>query len=160
MTSNLSLQPDGKYYISWMDLHKDVVTLAKKLPSHPWEGLVAITRGGLAPAAIIARILNITLIETVCLSSYDDKTDQQTDLTILKDISERSGKNWLIIDDLIDTGATIHKIREMLPEAHCAAIYGKAHGKHLIDTFGREINAWIVFPWEISPEELEKRGLS
>ncbi|MBS0186259.1 MAG: xanthine phosphoribosyltransferase [Proteobacteria bacterium] len=144
-----------KYYITWEAFHKDALALAHKLPPLPWKGLVAITRGGLIPAGILARELNITLIETVCLSSYDDVTDQQTSLTVLKNLPLQSGKNWLVVDDLIDTGATVEIVRKMLPGAHFASLYGKHHGKHLIDTFVREINAWIVFPWEMTPEELE-----
>lgn len=153
-------QTDEKYYISWHDFHKDALVLAQKLPPLPWKGLIAVTRGGLIPAGIISHALNITFIETVCLSSYNDITNQQTDLTILKNLPIQNGKNWLVIDDLIDTGATVEIIRKMLPGAHFASLYGKQHGKHLIDTFVREINAWIVFPWEISPERLDDLGLS
>ncbi len=153
-----SPQKNAKYYISWDDFHKDALTLSQKLPPLPWKGLVAITRGGLIPAGIISRALNITLIETVCLSSYDDVTDTQTDLTVLKNLPLQSGENWLVIDDLIDTGATVQIVRKMLPGAHFASLYGKEHGKHLIDTFVREINAWIVFPWEMTPDELKNLG--
>ncbi|HQS84116.1 MAG: xanthine phosphoribosyltransferase [Alphaproteobacteria bacterium 16-39-46] len=153
-----SSQTNTKHYISWDDFHKDALALAQKLPPLPWKGMVAITRGGLIPAGIISRALNITLIETVCLSSYDDVTDTQTDLTVLKNLPLQSGENWLVIDDLIDTGATVQIVRKMLPGAHFASLYGKEHGKHLIDTFVREINAWIVFPWEMTPDELQNLG--
>ena len=37
----------------------------------PFDAVVAITRGGLVPAAIVARELGIRVIETVCVASYD-----------------------------------------------------------------------------------------
>ena len=38
----------------------------------PFEAIVCITRGGLVPAAIVARELDLRLVETVCVASYHD----------------------------------------------------------------------------------------
>ena len=58
--------------VSWTELHRDARALAWRLADlGPFKGLVAITRGGLVPAAIIARELNLRLIDTVCCSTYD-----------------------------------------------------------------------------------------
>ena len=150
--------PPKKHFISWHDFQEDTLTLAHKLPQKSWEGIIAITRGGLIPAALIAHHLSITLIETLCLSSYDDTTHKQSQLRILKDISPCARQNWLVIDDLIDTGKTINMVRKMVPGAYCAAVYGKSHGLHLIDAFAKEINAWIVFPWEMDLDNLKQLG--
>ena len=45
---------------------------------------MAITRGGLVPAAIVARELGIRVIETVCVASYD--YDEQGDVSVLKPV--------------------------------------------------------------------------
>src|ERR1700686_2556382 len=90
--------------------------------SGPFEGIVAIPRGGLVPAAIIARELELRVIETVCIASYHDyKT--QGGLQVLKTIAPEiakggDGAKILIVDDLVDTGATAKLVREMLPKAH------------------------------------------
>ena len=58
--------------VSWTELHRDARALAWRLADlGPFKGLVAITRGGLVPAAIVARELNLRLIDTVCCSTYD-----------------------------------------------------------------------------------------
>ena len=58
--------------ISWEQLHRDAKALAwRLLDMKTWKGIVAITRGGLVPASIIARELEIRLVDTVCISSYD-----------------------------------------------------------------------------------------
>jgi adenine/guanine phosphoribosyltransferase-like PRPP-binding protein len=117
----------------------------------PWQGIVAVTRGGLVPAAIVARELDIRLIDTVCVASYDDR--DRGDVTVLKRIAG-DGAGWLIIDDLVDTGHTARTVREMLPKAHFATVYAKPAGRPLVDTFITEVSqdTWILFPWDIEPQ--------
>ena len=116
-----------------------------------WQGIVAIARGGLVPAAIIARELEIRLIETICVSSYDHQT--QGSVKILS-APDTDGESWLIIDDLVDTGATAKAVRERLPRAHFAAVYAKPAGRPMVDTFITEVSqdTWIHFPWDTEPQ--------
>ena len=70
------------YPVSWEQLHRDAKALAWRLAeSGPFKGIVAITRGGLVPAHIIARELDIRIIDTVCISTYDDQTHRQATVT-------------------------------------------------------------------------------
>lgn len=112
-----------------------------------WKRIVGIARGGLIPAAIIARELSIRLVDTVCVSSYTIRT--QGEISILKEISG-DGEGCLIIDDLVDTGKTAKVVRKMLPKAHFAAVYAKPEGRAYVDTFITEVSqdTWILFPWD------------
>ena len=137
------------YPISWDQLHRDSKALAwRLLDITDFKGLIAITRGGLVPAAVIARELDIHLIETVCISSYDWK-EQQESTQILKGFTG-GGEGWLLIDDLVDTGRTAKIVKEMVPNAHFATIYAKPAGKPLVDTYITEVSqdTWILFPWD------------
>jgi xanthine phosphoribosyltransferase len=137
--------------LSWEQLHRDAVALADRLCAKgPFTGIVAVTRGGMIPAAIIATELDLRLIETVCVSSYDDRA--QGDLDVLKAASG-DGAGWLVIDDLVDSGATARAIRAMLPQAHLAAIYAKPAGADTLDTALAALpqSTWVVFPWEARP---------
>jgi len=134
--------------ISWEQLHRDSKALAWRLVDmRNWEGIVAITRGGLVPASIIARELEIRLVDTVCISSYEYK--DQGGIKILKSI-DMDGDDWLLIDDLVDTGQTARIVRNMLPKAHFATVYAKPEGRPLVDTFITEVSqdTWILFPWD------------
>ena len=134
--------------ISWEQLHRDARALSWRLiDQSAWQGIIAITRGGLVPAAIIARELDIRLIDTVCIASYDDR--KQGQIQILKSTAG-DGSGWLLIDDLVDTGRTAKLVREMVPKAHFATIYAKPAGRPLVDTFMTEVSqdTWILFPWD------------
>ena len=112
--------------VSWEQLHRDSRALAWRLLDRNdyFKGIVAITRGGLVPAAIIARELDIRLVDTVCVTSYDWQ-DHSGDVEVLKSL-DIDGEGWLLIDDLVDTGKTAKIVRDMLPKAHFATVYAKA----------------------------------
>jgi len=117
----------------------------------PWKGIVAVTLGGLVPAAIVARELNLRLVDTVCVASYDDR--EQGPVEILKSVAG-DGAGFLLIDDLVDTGRTAEVVRRMLPKAHFATVYAKPKGRPLVDSFVTEVSqdTWILFPWDIEPQ--------
>jgi xanthine phosphoribosyltransferase len=134
--------------ISWEQLHRDSKALAWRLVDmQDWKGIVTITRGGLVPASIIARELEIRLMDTVCVSSYDGR--DQGSSTILKSV-DIDREDWLLVDDLVDTGQTARLVRDMMPKAHFATVYAKPEGRPLVDTFITEVSqdTWILFPWD------------
>lgn len=137
------------YPISWDQLHRDSKALSwRLLDLDRFKGIIAITRGGLVPAAIIARELDIRLVDTISVSSYDWK-DQQSDAHILKSV-DGDGDGYLLVDDLVDTGRTAKVVRDIVPKAHFATVYAKPAGRPLVDTFITEVSqdTWILFPWD------------
>ena len=137
---------------SWEELHCDTRKLASALmPASQWKGIIAVTRGGLIPAAIIARELNIRFIDTICVASYDHTEQHQ--INILKPV-EGDGTSMLLIDDLVDTGKTAIAIRALLPKAHFATVYAKPAGRPFTDQFVTTIeqDIWINFPWDTGRE--------
>ena len=148
--------PDKAFPVSWDQFHRDARALAWRLAglNQAFKAIVCITRGGLVPAAIISRELNIRLIETVCVASYHDYVNQG-DMVLLKGIApelqENGGEGVLVVDDLTDTGKTAAQVRAMLPKAHFAAVYAKPKGRPLVDTFVTEVSqdTWIYFPWDM-----------
>jgi xanthine phosphoribosyltransferase len=147
---------DDEIVISWAELHRDARYLSQVLHQlGTWKGIIAITRGGLVPAALVARELEIRLVDTICVSSYDagaagGAAQQQGDVTLLKGVAG-DGEGFLLIDDLVDTGRTARYVREKLPKAHFATLYAKPAGRPIVDTCVKEFkqNKWIFFPWDI-----------
>jgi len=143
--------------VSWDQFHRDARALAWRLNgAGPFEAMVAVTRGGLVPAAIVAREIGIRVIDTLCVSSYSH-TSQVGDPVVLKEVSEvvarlggGNGKGLLVVEDLVDTGKTARIVRELMPQAHIAAVYAKPMGRPMVDTFITEVSqdTWIFFPWD------------
>jgi xanthine phosphoribosyltransferase len=145
--------------VSWDQFHRDARALAWRLAAAgPFSAIVCVTRGGLVPAAIVARELNVRMIETVCVESYAGSgVGRQGELRVLKGIAEAvtsgaagSGQGVLIVDDLVDTGKTARVVRDLIPKAHFATVYAKPMGRPLVDTFITEVSqdTWIFFPWD------------
>ena len=139
---------------SWHEMHREATDLALRLkPLGPWAGIVAISRGGLVPAAVIARVLDIRAIETICLASYDGRIKGPVEVVKAAPAALGDGAGWLLIDDVADSGATAEAARRMLPQAHYATLYVKPAGRPFVDSFVREVaqDVWIDFPWDRDP---------
>jgi xanthine phosphoribosyltransferase len=147
---------EDEIIISWVELHRDARYLSEVLHQKgPWKGIIAITRGGLVPAALVARELDIRLIDTICVTSYGAgetgaAQQQQGSIKVLKGVAG-DGAGYLLIDDLVDTGRTAQEVRKLLPKAHFATLYAKPAGRAIVDTFVKEFkqSKWIHFPWDI-----------
>ena len=120
----------------------------KLLPVKQWKGIIAVSRGGLIPSALLARELNIRFVDTICVSSYDH--DRLRDLKILKYATGNDPK-IIIVDDLVDTGGTGTIIRNLYPKAKFVTIFAKPMGKLLVDEYIIEIpqKVWIEQPWDM-----------
>lgn len=145
--------------IPWEEFHRDARALCKQLAEQrSWSGILAVARGGLFPAAIIARELDIRVIQTLCVKSYEGDTaagpaTHQSTVQFLNPIPPGDGSNWLVVDDLSDSGATIQAIRAHLPKACYAAVYTKPKGRVSLNYFEQEFaqNCWLNFPWDLQP---------
>lgn len=141
-----------EFFVSWEELHRATKELARRqLPAEQWQGIIAVSRGGLVPAAIVARELNVRLVESVCVSSYDHDSQRDT-VTLLKDVNcTEDGEGFLVIDDLVDTGNTLKFLRERLPKAKFITVYAKPEGMDLVDDFVADLEqeTWIHFPWDM-----------
>ena len=151
------------YTVTWDQLHRDARALAWRLMDRrPLTGIVAITRGGLIPAAIIARELDVRLVESVSIVSYAaggrgtliEESRGGEPVVIKPPSAAGDGTGFLIVDDLVDTGATARAVRALLPRAHFAAVYAKPAGRDVVDTYITEVSqdTWILFPWDTEPQ--------
>jgi len=142
--------------VTWVEVHRDTKQLARMLMDQgPWKGIIALTRGGLVPAAIVARELNIFVVDTLCISTYDEQVIEDT--TVLKtphQAVEDKGEGWLLVDDLVDTGTTAREARRILPNVHFATVFAKPKGREFVDTVVSEVSqdTWIYFPWDTEPQ--------
>lgn len=143
---------DDAHIVSWPEVHRDARYLVRKLlPMGGWKGIIALTRGGLVPAAIVAREMDMRVIDTLCIATYDDQDIGA--VNVLKEPEQAVkdlGEGWLLVDDLVDTGTTLRAARKILPKAHFATVYAKPDGADLVDTYMHEVpqDVWVFFPWD------------
>ena len=143
---------------SWHEMHREATDLGLRLSLlAPWEGIVAISRGGLVPAAIIARVLDLRVVETVCIASYVGRKKGPIEILKPPPAAIGTGAGWLLIDDVADSGATAETARNMLPAAHYATLYVKPSGRPFVNSFLREVaqDVWIDFPWDRDPAKID-----
>ena len=156
------------FHVSWDQIHRDARALAWRLDGKgpdngAWRAVVAVTRGGMAPAMIVARELDIRTVDTISVKSYHSgggKADQRRDAEVLKSPDKAlmgDGTGVLIVDDLVDTGKTLELVREHYPNAHFACVYAKPEGEKQADTFitGVSQDTWIFFPWDMALQYVE-----
>ena len=142
---------EKSFPVSWEEIHRNSKALAWRLHElKSFDGIICVTRGGLVPAAIVARELDIRLIDTVCVISYKNRSRGEIEF-LKKNTIAKQGENWLVVDDLVDTGETIKSLRSELPNAHYATVYAKPNGRSQVDTFITEVSqdTWIYFPWDL-----------
>jgi len=151
------------FHISWDQIHRDSRALAWRLDGKgpddgAWRAIVAITRGGMAPAMIVARELDIRTVDTISVKSYDNQS--QSEASVLKSPDSElmgDGTGILILDDLVDSGKTLELVRSIYPNAHYATVYAKPKGEPMVDTFitGVSQDTWIFFPWDMALQYVE-----
>ena len=144
------------HHVNWLQVHQDGKALVRKLIGlGDWKGMIAVTRGGMVPAAIVAREMEIRYIDTLCIATYDKQF--MGDVNIIKKPEQAvadEGEGWLMIDDLVDTGTTMKTARDFLPKCHVATLYAKPEGLKTVDTYVHEVpqNHWVFFPWDTEPQ--------
>lgn len=145
----MSLSANKNFYVSWEAFHRATKELAKMCLHGNFDRIVAVSRGGLVPATILARELDIRVLDTICVSSYDHQ--QQRALTVLKDAVLQDSERLLVVDDLVDTGETAKALREHFPKACFVTVYAKPQGKPLVDKYVTDIeqDTWIHLPWDM-----------
>ena len=152
------------FHVSWDQLHRDARALAWRLQDKAperggeWRAVVAITRGGMVPAMIVARELDIRTIDTISVKSY--RKGAQGELQVLKAPDAEmmgDGEGVLVVDDLVDSGRTLELVRKLYPRAHFATVYAKPKGQPMTQTYITEVSqdTWIFFPWDMALQNVE-----
>ncbi len=160
---NDRLPHEKGFHVSWDQLHRDARALAWRLDGQGpddgnWKAVVAITRGGMAPAMIVARELDIRMVDTISVKSYnhqeqsEPKVIKHPDMDVVGD-----GTGVLVVDDLVDTGRTLEVVQATMPKAHIATVYAKPKGRPMVQTFITEVSqdTWIFFPWDMALQYVE-----
>jgi xanthine phosphoribosyltransferase len=139
--------------ISWDEFTVDCHKLVPQLQSQNFKGIVAVARGGLVPAAILAQALGIRCVTSISLASYAN-TGPSEQGQITQTISSvgdiGTGAGWLFVDDLVDSGSTALWIKQHYPQAQICVVYAKPIAQNQVNYWGqaKPQDVWLDFPWE------------
>ena len=144
-------------FITWDEIQTHCTSLAQEILARkiPHDKILAITRGGLFPAGLLARELNIRRIETVGITAYDGT--EVSIASLVKEVAPEFLEGTLIIDDLADTGTTLDFLRPSTRDCTFVTIFVKPQGKSRVDLYAREVaqDSWIRFPWDTRRQFVE-----
>ena len=106
--------------ISESEIKSRVAELGKQISDHYRDSgsdmvLVGLLRGSFMFMADLCRTIDVSHeVDFMTASSYGNGTSSTRDVKILKDLDEDiRGKDVLIVEDIIDSGNTLSKVREI-----------------------------------------------
>ncbi len=140
-------------YVTWDEVQEHCRALAQRIldMGRNFDKMLVITRGGMAPASVLARELEIRRIENICVDTYDIVDSQKIKMPkLLKPAADEFLSDVLVVDDLADTGTTLKLVREMTVNPLVVTIFAKPAGESLVDLFQERVaqNVWVRFPWD------------
>ncbi|MCC7019303.1 MAG: hypothetical protein IT332_06100 [Ardenticatenales bacterium] len=143
--------------LGWEDVVALTRALAVQMGDLPFDAVLAVSRGGLVPAAVLCSVLDHRNVLSAALASYqgETKTDTMTVYHFPHDDVVR-GRRVLIIDDIWDSGRTAVAVRDRVRAVGGEPIVAVLHYKPRRSAFPGEApdhwvvetDDWIVYPWE------------
>jgi hypothetical protein len=143
--------------VSWDELDRLVGVLADRLHGQQFDVLLTITRGGMVPAGMLAYRLKLRDILVAAVEYYDDHGQPGPHPTFLQFPADPllRGQRVLIVDEVWDSGTTIHAVTERVLQAGGIPTTAVLHYKpeHSVvpgrpNVHAVETSAWVVYPFK------------
>ena len=145
-----------KLIVGWDDLDAMVGTLSDKVGAE-YDVVLAITRGALVPAGMLAYRLGLRNILVAAVAFYDDAGQPAEQPTFFQFPSDPllHGQRVLVVDEVWDTGTTIAAVVERVHMAGGRPTTAVLHYKParskvdlVPDHFVIATDAWVVYPFK------------
>lgn len=149
-------------YYSYENFKTDIRELAGRCEGFNADTIVAIARGGMTVSHALSIALNIRNLQSIRCESYDDNTQRES-LIINGDCDFTESKRVLIVDDIVDSGKTLHALIPVLQKCYpailfaTASIFTKSTALVQPNYSLHEAHDWIDFFWErdfLKPDSL------
>jgi hypoxanthine phosphoribosyltransferase len=146
-----------KVYLTWNDVDKLVSSLTPRLMGYTYDVILAITRGGIIPGAIIAERLGISQVLVASVDFFEDEDIYWPVFMQFPADSVLRGKTILMVDDIWDRGKQVVNVTERVAQAggrsYSVVLHYKPHRSIFPDKspdfFAVETKDWIIYPWEV-----------
>lgn len=142
-----------KKYYAPQALIEDAKTLLSQIEGS-YDAILAVARGGLSLAHLLAQALDLRTVFSVNVASYDATV--QRDHVVIEALPNLSFcKKILIVEDIIDSGksmlALTQQIKAIYPDVtfEVAALFYKPTAVYKPHYYARIADSWIDFYWEV-----------
>ena len=153
-----------RVYLTWLDVSKLVSKMMPGLQSRDCDVVLAITRGGIVPSAIISERLAVSQVLVASVDFYEDR-EHDLDWPVFMQFPADNflqGKQVLIVDDVWNRGKEMVSVWERVEQAGgspmSAVLHYKSHRSlfpdKAPDCYGEETQDWIIYPWELDRSPL------
>lgn len=155
-----SSELDQKEILTWEGFGTAQRELAQQIADSGFtpDIIIAVARGGLLPAGALSYSLGVKLSDAINVEFYTDVQETLPDPVLLEpllDTESISNKKLLVVDDVADSGRTLHLVLNLLKqhgaEVRSAVLYGKSRSEIAPDYVWKHTDEWIVFPWSADP---------
>lgn len=132
--------------MNWEEFDRELNELAGRITDFTPDIVVGIARGGVIPASLLARRLNVG---KMLVLSVDKKEEGRIVTAYLPDVTE---KGILLVEDMLETGRSMMAAKEYLEEKRAqvktACLYSMPISEMRPDYFLKEVPVPVRFPWE------------
>lgn len=148
----------AKTHVTWDDLDRLVADLAEAVGSaDAYDILLAVTRGGLVPAGMLAYRLGIREILVAAVEYYDDEgaTAEEVVFHHFPEAALLRGQRILVVDEVWETGATmaavVARVRAAGGQPTIAVLHykpGRSRVSDRPDAWAATTEEWVVYPYK------------
>jgi len=143
--------------LSWGQLFSDTLRLCRQIKESGYlpDVIVVIARGGWVVGRVVSDVLKVSDVASLGVKFYEDVNKKSKRPIITQPLNvDVSEKNVLLLDEVVDTGKTLvlahDHVKTMNPrQIKTAVLYKKPWSLVKPNYYVREVDKWIVFPYEL-----------
>jgi hypoxanthine phosphoribosyltransferase len=147
---------DEREVLDWATFGVGIRELARSVADSGYQPdiILAIARGGLIPAGTLGYALSVKNTYVMNVEYYTG-VDQRLEVPVFLpphlDLIGVQDKQFLIVDDVADTGHTLRLVHDFcqgkVADVRCAVIYEKPRSVIKCEYVWKRTDNWVMFPW-------------
>jgi xanthine phosphoribosyltransferase len=145
--------------LSWKQFGEILLRLANEIQlTFDLDVIIGVGKSGIIPASILAKRMNVDEFYSIIVQLYNEEKPPrklyQRPHIIFSSISSLDGKKVLIVDDFVNTGATLKMVLQKATDAGAKEVRTAVVGLRFDaiykpDYSGMSFKGCLWFPWDV-----------